>query len=125
MNIHSKRDGDIVLLALVGRFDIHSSVPVWEAMQATFDSPRQPHIVIDMSGVDFVDAAALRTLVEARRQCEMQGGLLVLAALSPTARILFEMLGVDASFTITPTVVAAATELRAASCSALSMARAA
>src|SRR5262249_52332467 len=51
----------------------------------------QGAVVLDMSGVEYVSSAGLRALLLALRQAKAQGGTLVVAALTPFVREIFEI----------------------------------
>ena len=89
----------VPVLTLEGRFDAHetSAVSAWLA-QNTENPPAQ--LVINLSGVNFIDSAALSTLVQGLKRCRQRGGDLHLCALQEPVRIIFELTRLKRAFTI-------------------------
>ena len=59
-------------------------------------------MVLDLSGVDFLDCAGVRALLAASRRAELLGGMLVVAAPSPQVARLFQLTGLDHDLTVRP-----------------------
>ena len=72
-------------LALHGRFDVRTTSMVREALYEHIDD-QTGDIVVDLSGVESVDATALNVLAAATRNLEKQGRHLVLRGCSPALR---------------------------------------
>jgi len=49
------------------------------------------HLVLDMSGVEFVDSSGLSVLVATLKTCRAEGGEVVLLGLTPPVRALVEL----------------------------------
>ena len=60
-------------------------------------------VVIDMTGVDFIDSTGLSVLLNALRRVTRQQGTLALAVSNPTVLRLFEITRLDSTFDIAPT----------------------
>jgi hypothetical protein len=67
--------------------------------------PKQ--LVIDLSGVPYIDSAGLGAVIEAKQKVEAYGGEFALAGLQNTVHSIFEMLRLDQVFSIFPDVNAA------------------
>jgi anti-sigma B factor antagonist len=59
-------------------------------------------VVIDMTGVDFIDSTGLSVLLNALRRVTRQQGTLALAVSNPTVLRLFEITRLDSTFDILP-----------------------
>ncbi len=70
--IESSDDGDAVVLTLRGEFDL-TSAPTFarELKAAESGNPRQ--LVIDLSGLEFMDSTGLRALLVARERAQSDG----------------------------------------------------
>ena len=79
--------GGCIIVTLRGDLDIADAAALRDALAAALT--RNPHVVADLSGVDFADCAILGVLARARGQALEAGGNLVLAgARGKVARVL-------------------------------------
>ena len=77
--------------AVSGEIDAHTAPDVAAAI-ATSAGGR---LVIDLSGVEFVDSSGLRVLIDAHQRLQEAGGSLTIDSPSPAVRRLLEISGVD------------------------------
>jgi anti-sigma B factor antagonist len=70
-------DGHVVV-ALRGELDVADAVSVAAALAAV--AAREPEIIVDLAGLEFIDSSGLAALVLARKQARQAGGDLLLAA---------------------------------------------
>ncbi len=63
-----------------------------------------PAIVLDMTGVEFIDSTGLSVLLTGLRSITLRGGRLALAISNPTVLRLFEITRLDSTFDIEPTL---------------------
>jgi anti-sigma B factor antagonist len=73
----SERDGTVVV-TLYGELDIVDAAEVATALVAA--AVREPRIIVDLAGLDFIDSSGIAALAYARRHARQAGGDLVLAA---------------------------------------------
>jgi anti-sigma B factor antagonist len=98
----------IFILKLNGRFDTQAADKVRKELEAaTAVSPTK--IIVDLTGVDFIDSTALAVLVQAMKRSRQHGGDVRLAGLRPNVRIIFELTRLDQVFEIYPELPDAAT----------------
>jgi anti-sigma B factor antagonist len=64
-------------------------------------------LVVDLSGVSYIDSAGLGAVIEAMQEVEAYGGKFALAGMQETVRSIFKMLQLDQVFSIFPDVDAA------------------
>lgn len=62
-----------------------------------------PTVVMDLTGVTFVDSTALGVLIEASKRCDANGGTLRIAIAEPRILKVFEITGLTELFDIRPT----------------------
>lgn len=97
---------DITVVAPEGRCDRRTAPALAEWLEAATRSGAD-RIVVDLSGVTFMDSTGLATLIRFMKQCRGAGGDLYLASLQQPVRIIFELTRLDSAFTICPSVDAA------------------
>ena len=93
----SRTDGSVVV-SLAGELDLYNAHEVREALlECCAEGP--PRLVVDLSGVKFIDSTALGVLIEARTKLENRRGFLLAAPGLETRRAL-EISGLDRHFTV-------------------------
>jgi anti-sigma B factor antagonist/stage II sporulation protein AA (anti-sigma F factor antagonist) len=92
MELLSARHGDTLVLSPRGRID-HASAEAFKAALAPHlaESAAGRPIVLDLGAVDYIASIGLRVLMLASRQARAQGGTIVVAALQPLVREIFEI----------------------------------
>ena len=92
------RDDGSVVVSLAGELDLYNAHEVREALlECCAESPDR--LVVDLSGVKFIDSTALGVLIEARTRLENRRGFLLAAPGLETKRAL-EISGLDRHFTV-------------------------
>jgi anti-sigma B factor antagonist len=94
------------VLPLKGEIDLHVSPSVTASLSAMIEKKPQ-RLVVDLSGVTYIDSAGLAALIEAMQKVEGYGGRFLLAGLQETVRSIFEISRLDQVFQIFPDVDAA------------------
>ena len=93
----SRNDGSVVV-SLAGELDLYNAQDVREALlECCAESPNR--LVVDLSGVKFIDSTALGVLIEARTKLENRRGFLLAAPGLETRRAL-EISGLDRHFAV-------------------------
>jgi anti-anti-sigma factor len=98
----SDEDGGSTLV-LDGEVDPHTT----DQLDAAVDAALGGRVVLDLSGVTFIDSAGLRSLIRAQRLAESSGGMLVLRAPRPSTMRVLEITGLTDELVIEPVVEAA------------------
>jgi anti-sigma B factor antagonist len=70
--------GDHLVVTLRGELDLADAAAVTAALVAAAD--RVPAVVVDLAGLEFIDACGLSAVARARKHARKAGGDLVLAA---------------------------------------------
>jgi anti-anti-sigma factor len=81
-----------------GEIDAHSAPMLAERLSGC--SGAETDIVIDLSGVTFMDSSGLRVLIDIRQRLEATPHRLVLASPSDSVIRLLEVAGLDGHFTL-------------------------
>jgi anti-anti-sigma factor len=106
MELASRRLADTVVLSPTGRID-HASAEGFRAALTPHlagCADGQDRVVLDLGAVEYVSSAGLRVLMLAAKQARSQGGTLVVAALAPLVREVFDISRFSLVFPIYPTV---------------------
>ncbi|MFD9631785.1 STAS domain-containing protein [Streptomyces violascens] len=98
--------GRCAVVAFHGEIDIAAVVDVSCGLDAVTAIPRRP-VVLDLTGVEFIDACGLGLLCRARRRVAARGGRLVLVCDRPRIWRLLRITGLDGAFTVTATLAEA------------------
>jgi anti-sigma B factor antagonist len=92
-------DGRVVI-RLAGELDM-STVPVLEERLREARAAGGRRLVVDLSGLEFIDSTGLTLLVRRGRGAQQDGYDLALVRGEPRVHRLFELTGLDARFTFT------------------------
>ena len=93
-----RRDDGRIVVSLAGELDLYNAHEVRDALlQCCAESPER--LVVDLSGVTFIDSTALGVLIEARSKMANRRAF-VLAAPGLETRRALEISGLDRHFTV-------------------------
>ena len=102
--IDFKENSNRVVCVVKGDIDAYHSADLKKSIKEKLASMTQGRLVIDMSGVSYVDSAGLGTIVAILKECRLLGKHLVLASLKSNVKRIFEMTRLDMVFKIVDTV---------------------
>ena len=112
MVLSSARHGDVVVVSPRGRID-HASAEGFKTALGPYlaqAGPGRP-VVLDLAGVEYIASVGLRVLMLASRQARAQGGTILVAALQPLVREIFEISKFTMVFPCFPSVADALADL--------------
>jgi anti-sigma B factor antagonist len=93
-----ERQDGYVVVSLAGELDLYNANAVREALlECCAESPER--LIVDLSGVKFIDSTALGVLIEARTRLANKKGFLLAAPGLETRRAL-EISGLDRHFSV-------------------------
>ena len=81
MRLKEQIEGDVHIFALEGEIDYHFAPGLRAMLQAKLRSQCRV-LVLDFSGVQFIDSRGIAAIIEYFRDCASYGGTVYLAALS-------------------------------------------
>jgi anti-sigma B factor antagonist len=87
------------LFEIVGRIDSDSALALAQSIKNAVASGRD-QVLLDMSGVEYMNSAGLRELVKAFKQVQRISGRLILVNPSEYVRRLLELVGLETIFEI-------------------------
>lgn len=82
-----------------GEIDLSTSPELRQSLLESIEQ-KVERIVIDFSAVTYMDSSGVATLVEALQKQRSAGGKMILCALQPKVRSVFEIARLDSLFTI-------------------------
>ena len=87
------------VLPLEGEIDLHVS-PRLKRSLTSIIKKRPTHVIVDFSGVTFIDSSGLAVLIHALQDIKKYGGKLTLSGIKAEVRPIFEMARLDQVFLI-------------------------
>lgn len=104
VEITTEKIGPGWLMQLKGDVDMNTSPDVRRDLGEVFKQGGGKAVLINLSGVRYMDSSGIATLVEAMQNCMKQGMRLRLVALSPSVKDVFELARLASVFEIFPGV---------------------
>ena len=106
MKITQRVEGDVTVLLPEGRIDTLAADEMDQALQAAVAGGSHK-IVVDMSGVEYIGSAGLRSLAAVLVKSRAEGGDMKLAALNKRVTRVFKIIGFDLLMSVHDTSEAA------------------
>ena len=106
MEITQRVEGDITVVQPDGRIDTQAAEQLDQVLQAVLAGGNY-RIVVDMSEVEYISSAGLRSLAAVLVKCRDEGGDMKLAALNERVTRVFKIIGFDLLMSVTDTPEAA------------------
>jgi anti-anti-sigma factor len=111
MEFAQEQAGDVVIAKLTGRLDSSSAQPAEESFTQLLGGGT-PHLVIDLSKLEYISSAGLRVLLVVAKKVQQAQGKLVLFGLVPNVREVFSISGFDKIFSIRDDAASAVAAVR-------------
>lgn len=99
MDIQEERKDGFLILCLEGRLDANNSKIFEEKLLAVIDQG-ETRLVIDLSQLDYVSSAGLRTFLLGSKRLTPAGGQIVLCSLQEPVKQVFDIVGFYSIFSI-------------------------
>ena len=103
MEVHISNHQDAAVIEIRGEVDLYTSPQVREVIVGVTQR-RTPSVIVDLTGVGYMDSSGVATLVEGLQFCRGYGGAFRLAGLGETVRQVFRFAKLDTVFEIYPGV---------------------
>jgi anti-sigma B factor antagonist len=91
------------VLPLEGQIDLNVSAKVAETISELIED-KPARLVVDLSGVNYIDSSGLAVLINATRDMEDYGGIFMLAGVRKEVRPILETARLENFFLIYPSV---------------------
>lgn len=118
MTWSEREAGDAILASIEGRIDLSNADAFKDAMAAALAKAKGA-LIVDLSGVDYMSSAGLRSLMIVHKAAKAAGKTLALAALQPLLMEIFTISRFNLVFPIFDNVRAAAEKVAPDSAAAL------
>jgi len=112
MQITERTEDNIPVVLITGDIDLESSPKLREFLKP-LSSKKTPLLLLDFSGVNYIDSSGLATLIEYFQAVQGFKGKLALACLSPRVKNVFEIVRLEQIFSLHPDVPSALAALKA------------
>jgi anti-sigma B factor antagonist len=112
MDITERTEDNVPIVALTGDIDLESSPKLRDFLKPK-STQKTPKLVLDFSGVNYIDSSGLATLIEYFQSVQGFGGKMALASLSPRVKNVFEIVRLEQIFSLHPDVPSALAALNA------------
>jgi anti-sigma B factor antagonist len=112
MEITEQSEQGIPVLAISGDVDLETSPQLRDFLKPKA-AQKTPALLLDFSGVHYIDSSGLATLIEYFQGVQAFGGKLALASLSPRVKNVFEIVRLEQIFSLYPDVPTALAALKA------------
>jgi anti-anti-sigma factor len=97
MKITQNLENGLAIALVEGRLDASSSIDAQKDLENILDA-ESSRLLIDLSGLDYISSAGLRVLLVIAKKMQQKGGKIVLAALTPNVKEVFEISGFSSIF---------------------------
>jgi anti-sigma B factor antagonist len=97
LETREERREEGLLILPVGRIDSNTSSELEKSLVARGG---EKHLVVDLSGVEYVSSAGLRVFLMLARKVKASGGKLALCGLPPSVKQVFDLAGFTALFAV-------------------------
>jgi anti-sigma B factor antagonist len=106
LDLSTTSQGSCAVVRVDGEIDLDNASDLSEAALAAMQEIG-PSVVLDLSGVTFMDSTGLKVLLAVHKRAELAGGRLVLAGPTRSVNRVVTITGFDQMFTVCEDVVAA------------------
>jgi stage II sporulation protein AA (anti-sigma F factor antagonist) len=103
MDVDTRKEGNVTVVALAGKLDAVTSPAFEQQIRGTIEGGNHA-IVVDLAQLDYISSAGLRALLVLAKQVKAKGGKACLANVSGNVRSVFDMSGFATIFEIVESV---------------------
>ena len=111
MQITERTEENIPVVSITGDIDLETSPKLREFLKPK-SSKKTPLLLLDFTGVNYIDSSGLATLIEYFQAVQGFKGRLALASLSPRVKNVFEIVRLEQIFSLHPDVPSALAALK-------------
>ncbi len=93
LTIDLERRGRVLLVRLVGELDHHTAELLRDQVEDQLESGKVKHLVLNLGQLSFMDSSGIGVILGRYKQIRAIDGEMVVCAISPAVKRLFEMSG--------------------------------
>lgn len=93
LGINLETKGNVLCIRLAGELDHHTSIELREQVESALAEDAIRHIVLNLEHLRFMDSSGLGVILGRYKHIKNVGGEMVVCAISPAIKRLFEMSG--------------------------------
>ena len=108
LQLETRQEGEVAVVAAAGEVDVFTAPGLDAAISAGL-AAGHPRLVVDLTGVTFLDSTGLGVLVKGLKGAREAGGSMHLVVTSDRIRKIFEITGLDSAMPLFDTVADAVT----------------
>lgn len=113
MHLPTRKEGSITIASLIGQIDSVNAPELERSLMQLLDGDTQ-HLLIDCSGLEYINSAGLRVFLLSAKRLENQPGALAFCSLNDNIRMIFETIGFDRVLTVYPDATSAIIGMKSA-----------
>lgn len=98
MDLCTHSHDSVTVVSVIGRLDAYTASALSNLLEKLVEE--SPRLVIDLSGVSFIDSTGLSVLVQGMKRCRVRQGDLRLCAARPPVDGIFALTRLDRTFQI-------------------------
>jgi anti-sigma B factor antagonist len=111
VQISEKIEQEVPVVSISGDIDLESSPKLRDFLKPKA-AQKTPRLLLDFSGVNYIDSSGLATLIEYFQSVQGAGGKLALASLTPRVKNVFEIVRLEQIFALYPDTPSALAALK-------------
>lgn len=114
LQVKSEKTDDVTVLSCAGEIDLGSAPQLREALAAVFQEAK-PRLIIDLSGVGFMDSTGIGVMVNTLNQVREKSGVCAFCGVGPRVHRILQIAGLLNALPLHATRAEALAALRAKS----------
>lgn len=107
MSLETKKQGNVIVVYLSGRLDVHLSADVESELNTLIEKEKDAHFLLNLKDVEYMSSSGLRIFVATMRILKENGRQLKLCSLNSAVKKIFEVVELMDMFDIEETEDAA------------------
>lgn len=103
LDLSTRPSGDRAVVTVAGEVDLETAAQLGDHALAAVRNV-SPHLVLDLSGVTFMDSTGLKVLLSIQRRTEVAQGSLAVVGTARSVRRILTLTGLDQTFALYDTL---------------------